>query len=210
LGGGGITNNGTLTLTNSTISGNTSDGDGGGIYNSSIQEAATITFCTIFGNTAQNGGGILLEYAPNVDKFSQVVMRNSIVALNHAGTSPDISGMLTSYGHNLFQDNSGATFDLATRTQHGKDKTLSVNDLSTLFADPAGLRDNGGPTRTYALAPGSPALDQIPLDACHITVPIKNLSGTPIAQYAITTDQRGMKRPDDDESACDIGAYESP
>ncbi|HYU73940.1 MAG TPA: choice-of-anchor Q domain-containing protein, partial [Ktedonobacteraceae bacterium] len=59
-----------------------------------------------------------------------------------------------------------------------------------------------------ALAPSSPALDQIPLDACHITVPIRDSSGVPIAQYTITTDQRGIKRPDNGKDKCDIGAYE--
>ncbi len=73
-----------------------------------------------------------------------------------------------------------------------------------------GLRDNGGPTNTLALAPDSPAIDQIPLAVCHVTVSKKNYLGTPIAQYTITTDtdQRGMKRPDGNEQFCDIGAYE--
>jgi hypothetical protein len=85
---------------------------------------------------------------------------------------------------------------------------VSVNDLTRLFADPVRLQNNGGPTKTLALAPDSPAVDQIPLAACHITVPIYNLAGTPIAQDAITTDQRGMKRLDGNEDRCDIGAYE--
>jgi hypothetical protein len=70
-----------------------------------------------------------------------------------------------------------------------------------LFASNVGLRDNGGPTKTLALAPDSPAVDQIPLDDCQIN--------------GITTDQRGMNRPDPDDSnetsnkpLCDIGAYE--
>ncbi len=113
-----------------------------------------------------------------------------------------VSGTLISSGYNLFQGNSGATFDPATRTQHGFDKTLSVNDLTKLFADPVRLQDNGGPTKTLALAPDSPAVDQIPLAACHI----RDALGTPTAQYTITTDQRGMKRPQG--KACDIGAYE--
>jgi hypothetical protein len=44
------------------------------------------------------------------------------------------------------------------------------------------------------LLPGSPALDRIPPDACHIN--------------DITSDQRGVKRPDGNEQFCDIGAYE--
>jgi hypothetical protein len=119
-------------------------------------------------------------------------MRNSIVAYNHAQTHPNIPGMLTSYGYNLFQDNSGATFNPST--QHNTDKMLLVNDLTSLFASPVGLRYNNGTTKPLALAPDSPAIDQIPLDACHIN--------------GITTDQRGVKRPDGNENACDIGAYE--
>ena len=52
--GGGITNSGTLTLTNSTVSGN-SGGEGGGISN-----GATLALInsTVSGNSAQRGGGI--------------------------------------------------------------------------------------------------------------------------------------------------------
>jgi hypothetical protein len=135
-----------------------------------------------------------------------VKIRNSIVVSNPADPSPDISGTLISSGYNLFQDNSGATFNPTTRPQHATDKTLSVNDLTSLFAYPVRLQDNGGPTRTLALPPDSPAVDQIPLDACHISVPIRNFLGTPVAQYTITTDQRGVKRPQG--KACDIGAFE--
>jgi hypothetical protein len=64
--GGGIWNNGSLTLNNSTVSGNTargnissggsSDGNGGGIFNSGI---LTLNNSTVSGNTARgNGGGI--------------------------------------------------------------------------------------------------------------------------------------------------------
>jgi hypothetical protein len=54
----------------------------------------------------------------------------------------------------------------------------------------ASLANNGGPTQTLALQAGSPAIDQIPAASCP------------------TTDQRGVTRPDNGESACDIGAYE--
>jgi uncharacterized repeat protein (TIGR01451 family) len=59
--------------------------------------------------------------------------------------------------------------------------------------DPAGLQDNGGPTRTIALQSGSPAIDAIPSDV--------NGCGT-----TITTDQRGVSRPQG--SGCDVGAFE--
>jgi hypothetical protein len=168
-----------------------------------------LTFSTIYGNTAHGGGDIAIEdvaISPNgnsktIKQISQVKIRNSIVAVDLAHPGPDIVGMLTSYGYNLFQDTSGATFDPATSTQHGTDKTLSVNDLSRLFADPVGLRDNGGLTKTYALAPGSPAIDAVPLQFCQVP-------GILNSQSRMYSDQRGMKRPDENETACDIGAYE--
>jgi hypothetical protein len=51
------------------------------------------------------------------------------------------------------------------------------------------LQDNGGPTFTQALLPGSPAIDAIPLVDC-----------------TLTEDQRGVARPNG--NGCDIGAYE--
>jgi hypothetical protein len=50
------------------------------------------------------------------------------------------------------------------------------------------LADNGGPTQTHALLPGSPAIDAGDNTACP------------------ATDQRGVTRPLG--AACDIGAYE--
>jgi hypothetical protein len=224
--GGGIYNYGsTLTLTNSTISGNKSSYNGGGIliqsetdpdFSSSVPQVAQVdlTFCTIYGNIAHNSGGIAIEddafYAKSgnskpIKQISQLTIRNSIVVSDPAHLAPDISGILTSYGYNLFQNNSGATIHLATSKQESRDKFLSPNDLTKLFADPA---------KNLALAPDSPAIDQIPLAACHITVTVPiayNDSGTPTVQqqYTFATDQRGKKRPDDSEDLCDIGAYEA-
>jgi hypothetical protein len=67
--------------------------------------------------------------------------------------------------------------------------------LTALGIDPI-LRNNGGPTKTLALLPGSPAIDRIPPDACHPT----------INGITITTDQREVRRPQG--AKCDIGAYE--
>jgi len=210
--GGGIYNNGTVTLNNSTVSGNSVTGtssSGGGIFiqnygylsNYVVPVAeANLTYSTIYDNTANRGGDIAIEdvfadingNTKTIKQVSKVTIQNSIVANDPTRPSPDIVGTLISLGYNLFVDTSGATFDLATHTQHGTDKTLSVNELTTLFASPVELRDNGGSTKTLALAPDSPAIDQIPLDACHVN--------------GITTDQRGVKRPQG--IGCDIGAYE--
>lgn len=185
---------GTLTLTNSTISGNISDYGGGGIDISGVQ--AYITFCTIYGNTAHqdktlqfssgDGGGILIE-KPVYKQLQSVtvVMQNSIVAGNHAdGKGQDIFGELISHGYNLIQQSTGATIH---NDGFGKDIIGLPGQLGS-------LQKNGGPSQTLALLSNSPAIDQIPLNACHVN--------------GITTDQRGMKRPDKNESACDIGTYE--
>jgi large repetitive protein len=124
---------------------------------------------------------------------SQMSIRNSIIAGDHAPTGPDISGRLTSDGYNLIQDTSGASF--TPNKQHLTD--ILGNKFPNLGIDPL-LQDNGGlakpHTFTHALLLGSPANDTIPLEACHVN--------------GITTDQRGVKRPDGHENTCDIGAYE--
>ena len=61
--GGGIHNIGTLTMTNCTVSENNTDSNGGGIYND--YGTLTMTNCTVSGNTANNssygGGGLMTD-----------------------------------------------------------------------------------------------------------------------------------------------------
>jgi hypothetical protein len=201
--GGGIENEtGTLILTNSTISGNRAlapFGGGGGVANHNGE--ATIIFCTIYGNAAHNGGGIAIQDFNSSNNpnpvHSKVEMRNSIVAGNHAGTGSDIAGTLATYGYNLIQNFSGATF-VDPLNKHSTD--LSGNQFSYLGIDST-LLGNGGPTKTLALLADSPAIDKIPLQYCQV-------KGILNSRSRLYTDQRGMKRPDWNESACDIGAYE--
>jgi CSLREA domain-containing protein len=62
--GGGIANHGTLTVTDSTITNNTAALDGGGLYtNVNLCCPATITNSTISGNTAGLGGGGVFNFA---------------------------------------------------------------------------------------------------------------------------------------------------
>ena len=60
--------------------------------------------------------------------------------------------------------------------------------------DPAGLRNNGGPTKTIGLRWNSPALDFI-------------ANGDNGCGTTYTTDQRGISRPQN--TGCDSGAFES-
>jgi hypothetical protein len=138
--GSGIYNGGagTMAIDTSTISGNLSARWGGGIYNSGT---VTIDASTISGNWAVDGGGIYNAYGTTT-------LLMSIVAGNSAPEQgPDVGGGLTSKGHNLIGNTDGSSgWDLKT-------------DL--LNADPklGPLQDNGGPTWTMALLPGSPAID---------------------------------------------------
>jgi transcriptional regulator with XRE-family HTH domain len=182
-----FTQGGPLSLTNSTISGNTATYGGGILANAGSQ--ANITFSTIFDNVSLGQGGGIAIMTYDSRKPSQIELRNTLVADNRALlTGPDIGGTLTSGGYNLIQDVSGALF--IPNKQHHTD--VSVNAHADIGID---LALSGSMTKILGLLPGSPAIDQIPIGACHIN--------------GITTDQRGVKRPDGNENTCDIGAFES-
>src|SRR5690606_36208052 len=94
----------------------------------------TITGSTIWGNTGQFTG-IFTQWSNGT---AAVHARNSIIS--------DITGDLGSQGHNLIGD---------TRFGSGFHPT-DLLDVDPMLGP---LRDNGGPTATRALLPGSPALD---------------------------------------------------
>ncbi len=87
----------------------------------------------------------------------------------------DAYGTLSSQGHNLVQNTNGAS-------------GFIDSDLLNTAANLGALQDNGGSTATYALLPGSPAID----------------AGA--SNGAPSSDQRGFPRPAG--SGFDIGAYE--
>ena len=80
IAGGGIYNGATLTLANSTVSENIA-GDGGGIYNNGT---LTLTNSTVSGNTAWAGGG--LGGGEGVNLYSTLTLINSTVSGNTAGS----------------------------------------------------------------------------------------------------------------------------
>jgi hypothetical protein len=169
--GGCIYNRGTLTLTSSTLSGGSAH-DTGGIYN---RGTVTVTASTLSGNSADIYGGISNGYGDTV------TVTNTILAGNHARFyGPDGSGGFTDQGHNLF--------GTALQGSGGPGDVFSDNPL----LQPLG--DYGGPTKTMALLPGSPALD----------AGSDSVLGPPLN---LTTDQRGLPRKSG--AHVDIGAYEA-
>ena len=87
--GGGISNGGTLTLTNSTVSGNTAGGEGGGIFTNGT---LTLTNSTVSGNTAVEGGGGGIRMGGD-----KLTITNSTVSDN---TAVEGGGILLAFGAN--------------------------------------------------------------------------------------------------------------
>jgi hypothetical protein len=190
--GAGIYNNfGTLRMTNCTLFANGATYlGGGGILNAGPLIVAN---CTIAGNTvnaAGDSGGGIYNYP-----FGTVQIQNSIVASNStlSAASPDVSGVFASQGYNLIGVTNGSS-SWAPFPNSGD----QLGSLAAPINPKLGpLQDNGGPTFTMALLPGSSALD-------------KGKS------FGLATDQRGFGRPYDNPGVAnapggdgsDIGAFE--
>ena len=150
LPGGGVSNIAdggiaTLTITNSTISGN-SAGEGGGAsneaYNASIA-TLTITNSTLSGNSAKYGGGGIDNYGG----LAVVETKNTVFKAGGSGENIfNYAGTVTSLGYNVSSDDGGG-FLTGPGDQIKTDPLLGP------------LQNNGGPTFTHALLPGSPAID---------------------------------------------------
>jgi len=190
--GGALFNNGTsggaiLKVTNSTFSGNSVDVSGGGLRNDGSGGVATITNSTFSGNiTGSEAGGVC-----NVN--GTVNVRNTIIAGNRISNSlnyPDVFGTFNSLGHNLIGATNGSNGFGAPGDQVG---TVGAK-LDPKLGFPA---YNGGPTKTLALLPGSPAIDKgdnCVLTGCNNNCPV------------VDADQRGVPRPQ--AAKVDIGAFE--
>lgn len=201
--GGGVYNiHGTVTLTNCTFYNNSSSSYGGGVYN---QGTANVTNCTFYDNVADyEGGGI---YNDSTAKLVACTLTNNSVPASGKGyggglynngtvsmidtllagnTVPDaysggnVYGYVASQGHNLISNTEGSSGWISSDVQNKPANLASINYY-------------GGPTQTFALSPGSPALG----------------AGGP-ASYAgtstpLTTDQRGLPL---DSPKPDIGAFQ--
>ncbi len=140
-GGGAINFDGPVTVRASTFTGNV--GGHGGALRSGATGTLTLTDSTVVGNTASASGG-------GITNSNVLTLAGSIVAGNAvtaAGGRRDIEGAVTTNaGYNL----------LGTALQG------TTSGTGTVFSDSPGvaaLADNGGPTPTMALLPGSAAAD---------------------------------------------------
>jgi CSLREA domain-containing protein len=218
--GGGVYSTGMVTISNSTFSENVVfssalPGYGGGISANEViienstfsnnsansttpldKGGAVYTFyghiknSTFTGNLADNGGGIYIRESVLImnstfqnagyDIFADpglVTLENSIIA----GSGCYEAVLSSIYANSFNLDTDGSCGNAVT-------KTLAEINLGA-------LTDNGGPTQTLALLPGSAAIDAGDDAVCADINGPNNL------------DQRGVTRPQG--AHCDIGAFEA-
>lgn len=205
-GNGGIISSGAarITITKSIVAYNTSEYANGGIRNLdggyvTLENTTVSQNKSFFSNV--RGGGIYNEYGEvNITNCTivsntvttpdnsggiyswggEVTLKNSIIASNSSGNCGTNSSSIISNGHNL--DNDGTC------------NLTSFGDLPNTNPLLDHLQDNGGSTLTHALLYNSPAIDSGDNVSCAFT------------------DQRGYLRitdgNEDNNSVCDIGAYE--
>jgi len=169
-------------LNNSTVSGNTSAGNTGGVYvrgNDGEFQNSTIAFNTTH-SANKYGGGVAIKSANNVDLQSVLISNNTTDKNDGNGPQIDdiggISGATTSGASNLVY------FPSTVVTPGGT--ILLTNPLLKSLAF------NGGSTATHSLSPLSPAI---------------NFGNNALGS---ATDQRGSGFPRTLNGQTDIGAFE--
>lgn len=180
--GGAIGGSGALIVQNSTFTGNTASAGAGGAISLTSDSGGTnsslsVTGSTVVGNTAAQGGGVsyVADGSNGSPMFSPTL---ALIARNTASTDPDISGTVTADGGGNVVGNASGSTGLTAGSDH-----LDVSPLLTP------LGNYGGTKQTFALLPGSPALNAGPC-----------ITG-------LITDARGVARPQG--ANCDAGAFES-
>jgi len=202
--GGAIINySDSLTVTNSTFSTNTAVNSGGGIFSQFLSTATLIVSNSSFsGNSAHKGGGI----------SSVQVAGTGTLSVTNSTFSANILTGIGGSGAGIHND--GSTLNLKNtilaKSTNGEDcysNTVPASESNNLIENNVGcgtplsntdpnlgsLANNGGPTQTFALLAGSPALDAGD-DATCAAAPVNGL------------DQRGVTRPFG--THCDVGSYE--
>lgn len=184
-----------LTLLNSTISGNNAAGvtDAGGAMRTTLSDVRLDNVTVANNSAGETAGGIDATVAGVIGDGKiqeRLVIGNTIIADNDAPANPDcglgLQSSIVLYRYSLV----GSLSDCVLSGQ--SDHSFEGNPLL------GPLQNNGGPTDTQALLPGSPALG-----AGDPKKPDKNGRDG----RCLMTDQIGTSRPQGD---CDIGAYQVP
>jgi len=175
--GSSSTSANTLSVINSTIADNTADG-----ILDTHEDQITLQEDTISGNSVGLG-------APQ----AKAALTNTVLAGN--STADCVVAPLSGSENNLIGvDNAGSNSSCASLA--GVDGNVVGTTTDPVKADLGPLGNNGGPTQTMALEPGSPAIGAGNPTAC-AAAPVNDL------------DQRGDPRNAPARGTCDIGAYDT-
>jgi hypothetical protein len=192
LGGAIFNDSGTVTITNSTITGNSAVGGTGGAGSSALAKGAsgqglggglfnrngtvTILNCTVSGNTAADGGRGVYNLGDGATATATV--NNTIIGQADTAVT----------------DFFGSTINSGTSTTNGVGDLIRTHSgfagaiVSTADPQLAPPANNGGPTQTMAITTSSPAFN----------------AGDNAAASGLTTDQRGFPR---DSGTASIGSF---
>ena len=187
--GSGVVNlNGNVIIETSTVSGNTGSTGygGGGIFNASFGKHATLSLIssTVAANLADapdGFGGRGNALGEYGSPPGSITVKNSILDGVAGGGLTCYTSPLNSLGHSLASDNSC-----------GLSGDGDLNNTDPMLGP---LAANGAQNMTHALLDASPAIDGVPVLNC-----------TDAAGVALTFDERGVGRPQG--TACDMGAFE--
>ena len=203
--GGAIrTIGGPVTIVDSTIYANQSNGTAGGLELEGLDDKLIIN-STISGNQTFDYTSAGMTAGSAGVAAGQVTITNSTIAFNVARVcNAALAGMALHLESSIVADNTCGEgmadqdlmdYDNPQPITGGDNLVMSANvplPADTISADPMllSIADNGGRTQTHALAAGSPAVDR----------------GNNIAGLAY--DQRGVGFPRVNGASADIGAYE--
>ena len=228
--GGGINNQGTLTMTNSTISGNSASVGGGGLFNA---KTLTMTNSTVSGNSGGLfGGGIrndrstrmtltnstvssnFASFGGGIDNFGTLTLTNSTISGNAASnTGGGIAGLRTlTLTHTIVAGNTAPKY--ADCSAGGTLISLGFNLVGAgtgcPFRGPGDITVSPADVFTMVLGPladnGGPTQTHALLSGSPAVDGGDPTECTDDQGNPLTTDQRGVAQPQG--PACDIGAYE--
>jgi hypothetical protein len=210
----------TVTITNSTISGNSSF-NGGGILNFAATGTATLTInnSTINGNSVPGSGGGIYNFAQGGNTATLTITNGTISGNSATGglgggifnstasggtATPRLSNTIVAGNttNSTTPNDIDGTVDpsssfnlIGNGGAGGLANGVNNNQVGVANALLASLGNYGGPTQTMALLPGSPAIDAG--------------SNTLANNAGLTTDQRGAGFNRIVNTTVDIGAFES-
>ncbi|MCC5865278.1 MAG: CSLREA domain-containing protein [Wenzhouxiangella sp.] len=165
-------------LENTTISNNLSGLDGGGLH---VTGELYVTFSTLYNNVAGSGAMDLFVQKLQPVAFETLYIWHSLIVQELPGV-----GSCTVIGSILDRQSSLST-DAACLGVASSAADIGLQPLA----------DNGGPTRTHALAPDSIAVNMGDPECSNY-----------IWEGGLFHDQRNQQRPGIGSTTCDAGAYE--